>query len=215
MKRALVFQVLALLVTGFVLSSPSAFASALFPTVRAGSSANGKFLVILEYGYENSAEEIKVIKQITYRVLQKEDFINNYHRFQSQATYWSNSWTYWEVTIPAGSAPDGGLPLLTDDGAFLVFVSFIWPMSAETNVVTIYQKQDRTGQLVRTLQLKDVWTAEERKTHILQSGATDHTPSWFYGGDFAFSPDNKHFIYTTSWGKRKVINLEHGEVLTD
>ena len=124
-----------------------------------------------------------------------------------------------EVAIPipmkqAGQVSASGLPFLTDDGKFLVFVPATCPISAETNVVTIYQKPDTTGQSVRTLQLKDVWTAEEQKAHI-QSLVDDHSPFWFQGGNFAFSPENKHFIYTTSWGKRKVINLEHGEVLTD
>ncbi|MBI3324291.1 MAG: hypothetical protein HYZ92_03330 [Candidatus Omnitrophica bacterium] len=141
MKRVFVFQVLALWVTGFVLSSSSTFASPLFPMVRAGSSANGKFLVILEFEYENPMQEIKVIKQITCRVLQKEDFIND--KLQSQTTHWSDSWTYWDATIPMQEAwpmSSGELPFLTDDGKFLVLVSATWPVSIETNVVSIYQK---------------------------------------------------------------------------
>jgi hypothetical protein len=182
-----------------------AFAGPLFPMIRASSSSNGKFLVIVEYQFENPDETIKRISKITYHVDHIEEFIND--KFTPPAAYWSDSWN---VTLAWPKEASGGLlPCISDDGMVLVFISVTPPMSETIEVLRIYRKDENHGTMLKAYQLKDIWTQEEIKAHIIPL-VIDGRPLWFAGGSFSFSSDNRQFIYKTPWGKTVSINLMDG-----
>jgi len=182
------------------------FAEPLFPVVGASSSSNGKFLVVLEFQYENPAETIKRINKITYHVFKREDFIND--KFTTPAAYWSYSWTYWNVDLDMPKGMGGPpLPYITNNGNVLVFISVTPPLSDTIEVLRIYRKDEYHGALLKAYQLKDVWTPEEIKAHAPSGNLR---PLWYTGGSFSFSSDNRQLIHKTPWGKIVRINIRDG-----
>jgi hypothetical protein len=91
----------------------------------------------------------------------------------------------------------------------LVFISVTPPMSETIEVLRIYRKDENHGTMLKAYQLKDIWTQEEIKAHIIPL-VIDGRPLWFAGGSFSFSSDNRQFIYKTPWGKTVSINLMDG-----
>ncbi len=101
--------------------------------------------------------------------------------------------------------------LVTDDGEYLILFQGAF---AFRNVLSIYRRPDHPGRpfgspgpdhgvLVRQIPLSDLWAPEQ-----IPKMVTDHTPMWFAGGTFAFSPDNRTLIHKTRWGRTLQIDLE-------
>jgi hypothetical protein len=88
----------------------------------------------------------------------------------------------------------------------------------QRGALTIYRRRDHPGQpfggpgpdngvLVREVPLTELWSSDRIPIVV-----TDHTPEWFAGGTFAFSPDNRTLIHKTRWGTTLQINLATGKV---
>ncbi|HEY6764641.1 MAG TPA: hypothetical protein VI386_07710 [Candidatus Sulfotelmatobacter sp.] len=193
------------------------FAGALPPCVKAASSNNGNFLIITDVQIGPSHGAGAEVQQVALQVFSKETFINEKDRLTSSVTYWSN-WLQWSVTLDSQNShpvPGCPLPLITDDGEFLVIVNLNNP----DGVLSIYRRRDHRGDpvregpdhgvLIREVALKEIWPADKfPKVQIV----TDHTPQWFAGGTFQFSPDSRALIHRTRWGTTVSINLPDGSV---
>lgn len=124
----------------------------------------------------------------------------------------------WSVVLTKSDRePMMGCPysLVTDDGEYLALVG---GAMAFGDILSIYRRRDHPGGssggpgpdhgvLVRRVPLSDLWTPEQ-----IPQMVTDHTPSWFASGTFAFSADNRTLIHKTRWGRTFQINLETGFV---
>ncbi len=175
-----------------------------FPVVSAAASANGKFLVVIEFEYLNPDQKIRTIARVTYRVLRREEFIND--KFTTTSPFWSNDWD-------VGMAPQGEgipLPFISNDGEYLVLVSADPPFS-DITVLRFYRKHlshDGGEDLLGTYKLKDIWTADELNAHanLLSSGR----PLWFAGSTLGFSEDGNAFVVKTPWGREVRLDLNGG-----
>ena len=164
-----------------------------FPDVRTAASANGKFLVAVEFEYLNPDQPVRTIKRITYRILRREEFIND--EFTTTNPFWSNDWDIDMV----GPQAEISLPFISNDGEYLVLVATNPPFS-DLTVLRIYRKHLSGGaDLLRTYKLKDIWTADELKAHanLLSSGR----PLWFAGSTLGFSADGSAFVVKTPWDR--------------
>jgi hypothetical protein len=186
-----------------------------FPPLVAASSANGAFLVVWEYETTSpKAGVIPSIKKATYHVFAKERFPQD--RFISPGTFWSRTAPSWGVTLQGpDSAGMPWLPLVTNDGDFLVLVAGISALNGNLVVLRIYQKRPpQDGVLVATHQLRDLWPPDQ-VVLADQPRLVDAEPMWFDGGSFEFSPDNQQLIYKTRWGNTVRVNLSDGKVSKD
>jgi len=174
----------------------------LFPDVRAAVSANGKFLVAMEFEYLNPDQQVRTITRITYRVLRRVEFIND--EFTTTNPFWSNEWD-------VGMAPQAegiALPFISNDGEYLVLVSVDAPFS-DVTVLRIYRKHLYGGEdLLGTYKLKDIWTADELKAHA--SLVSFGRPLWFAGSTLGFSVDGGAFVVKTPWGREVRLDLDGG-----
>jgi hypothetical protein len=59
---------------------------------------------------------------------------------------------------------------------------------------------------VREIKRAELWPSDSA-----DSISTDHTPQWFAGGVFAFSPDQKKLTYQNKSGRKLEIDLRAGE----
>jgi len=162
-----------------------------FPDVRAAASANGKFLVAMEFEYRNPDQQVRTIARITYRILRREEFIND--EFTTTNPFWS---TDWDVDMQAEGIP---LPFISNDGEYLVLVATNSPFS-DLTVLRIYRKRLSGGaDLLRAYKLKDIWTADELKAHanLVSFGR----PLWFAGSTLGFSVDGSAFVVKTPWDR--------------
>jgi hypothetical protein len=200
------------------------------PCVKAVSSVNANSLVIgnvqLEpvQGVQGIARRIH---QFSFEVFPREKFINAEDRTTARATFWADgSWAQWGIVLDSRdnanwtftkSCP---LPLVTDDGEFLILLASVPAMSADWVVLRIY-RSDRTGQeipghgrLIREIPLKEI-RSPLRLTWppgAPEESASDETPEWYAGGTFSFSLDNRSLIHKTQWGNTIRISLENGSV---
>lgn len=203
----------------------------LHPCVKAVSSENAASLVISNIQHEPLLGEKVIarrIQQFSFEVFPNEKHINAKDKTMARATFWADeSWAQWGIVLNArehanwaftSSCP---LPLVTDDGEFLILLATVPAVSVDWGVLRIYRR-DRTaqdipshGRLIREIPLKEIWTPP-----ILtwQSAATKETtsdgetPEWYAGGTFAFSLDNQNLIYKTQWGNSIRVSLENGSV---
>jgi len=66
------------------------------------------------------------------------------------------------------------------------------------------------GELVREIKHAELWPSDS------SDGIwTDHTPQWFAGGIFAFSPDEKRITYQDKSGRKVEIDLRTGGLNLD
>jgi hypothetical protein len=173
-----------------------------FPDVRAAASANGKFLVAMEFEYLNPDQQVRTITRITYRILRREEFIND--EFTTTNPFWSNDWDVGMVPQAEGIP----LPFISNDGEYLVLVATNPPFS-DLTVLRIYRKHLSGGEdLLRTYKLSDIWTADELKAHanLVSFGR----PLWFAGSTLGFSVDGSAFVVKTPWGKEVRLDLNGG-----
>jgi len=172
-----------------------------FPSVRAAASANGKFVVTVEVEYLNPDEEVRTITRISYRVLRREEFMND--KFLTTASFWSDEWG---VSMAPPRAEGIPLPFISDDGKYLVLVSVDPPFSDDV-ALRIYREKHRFGgeDLLGTYKLKDIWTADELKAHA--DLASTGRPLWFAGSTLGVSADSSEFIVLTPWGREVRLDL--------
>ena len=173
-----------------------------FPVVRGAESANGKFLVAVEFEYSNPDQQVRTIARITYRVLRREEFIND--KFTTTNPFWSNDWDVGMVPQAEGIP----LPFISNDGEYLVLVATNPPFS-DLTVLRSYRKHLPGGEdSLRTYKLKDIWTADELKAHatLVSFGR----PLWFAGSVLGFSIDGSAFVVKTPWGREVRLDLNGG-----
>lgn len=199
----------------FLACGLSVFAGPPFPCVRAVSSKNGSFLVLAD-------PYVPGQKQFTLLVLRKETFINAPQRLVAPVTYWAGS--PWSVVVdgdPMRNEPEPCLlPLISDDGEFLIIVHVGPTFSGDAAVLRIYRRRDHLGDPIREgpdhgvfikeITLSKVWPPNGLAAIPLMW--TDHTPEWFSGGTFDFSSDNRQLIHKTRWGNTVHINLADGSL---
>jgi len=114
--------------------APSASAGALFPCVKAAVSRNGSFIVIID---DN-----------TLSVFGKEDFINETQRLDGPATFWTSSWNRWSIILNRDqihNQPECPLPMITDDGEFMILVSTGPVLGNNAIALQIYRRRDHRG----------------------------------------------------------------------
>jgi len=180
------------------------WAGPLFPTVGAATSANGKFLVAMEFEYLNPDQQVTTITRVSYRVLRREEFIND--KFTTTNPFWSYDWD-------VGMVPKGEgipLPFISNDGKYLVLVSVTLPFSDFT-VLRIYREHRYGGEdLLGTYKLKDIWTADELKAHA--NLTSTGRPQWFAGSTLGFSANSSAFVVRTPWGRELRLDLNGGVI---
>jgi hypothetical protein len=187
--------------------------------IRVTMSANAKFVVVNDLTYDDPDEtHVRKIRTSTFRVMPQVNEPNDYLHVNGPNSYWPMD-TIWRVAFDFDSK-DGREPiacaytLITDDAEFLVFLNG-WPVGA---AMTIYRRsyeprfpgnfsQSDHGMLVRAVPITDMLEKQPIPDFI-----TDHTPSWFSGGDFKFSPDNRTLIHKTKSGATLLIDLATGVV---
>ena len=99
-----------------------------FPDGRAAASANGKFLVAMEFEYLNPDQQVRTITRISYRILRREEFINDEFindEFTTTNPFWSNDCDVGMVPQAEGIP----LPFISNDGEYLVLVATNPPFS--------------------------------------------------------------------------------------
>jgi hypothetical protein len=194
-----------------------ALAGALPPCVKAVRSNNGNFLVISDAQLEPDQGNISRTQQVSLQVFPKENFINTKDRVSSPATYWAN-WVQWSVVLDSSNSrpvPGCPLPLITDDGEFLIVLN----VHATDSALRIYRRRDHIGapvregpdhgDFIRDITLREIWPADKLADVQI---VTDETPQWFAGGTFEFSTDCRLLIHKTRWGNTVRINLRDGSV---
>lgn len=199
----------------FIIAAFALHASPLPPDVKAATSANGRFLVVAEYKYENPDVPIGRIAYVTYSVLEREEFINAKDKPGSSSTYWSESAESWSFTLSfkqSGSA----WPLISNDGKHVILFAVVPPVGGEQQVLSLYEKKNFKGLMIRSYKLKELWSPIQ----IDPSGkgivmVTDATPEWFAGSMFDISTDDRKLIYKTRWGNTMQIDLHDGAVTAE
>ena len=195
-----------------------AFAGAPFPCIKAVTSKNGHFLVIAERDVEPNAAGSH---QVSLTVRPREDFINEKDKLVAPAIYWTDS-PIWSV-VPISDPFNEGcpLPLITDDGEFLILLG-IGPMFPNNGpAMRIYRRRDHPGDLikegpdhgvlVRDVTLTDLWPLDKVRA-LTNTLWTDESPQWFAGGNIDFTPDNREMIVTSRWGNAVRIQLNDGSL---
>jgi len=156
------------------------------------------------------------VQRVSLQVFPKENFINAKDKLTAPVTYWAD-WSRWSVVLDPShmrNEPACPLPLITDDGKYVVLLRIGPVFSGEDAVLQIYRWDRRGtdhGVFVKDIALKEIW----RTPGILGQdlGAwTDETPQWFAGGTFEFSSDCRQLIHNTRFGNTLRINLQDGSV---
>lgn len=199
----------------FLACDSSAIAGPPFPCVWGVSSKNGNFLVLAD-------QFVPGQERVSLQVFSKENFINAHQRLTAPATYWGRQ--VWDVVLDAdhlhnvpGPCP---MPLITDDGEFLILLHVGPTFSGDTAVLQIYRRRDHPGDPIREgpdhgvfikeIALKEIWTPD--KLAAMPNFWTSETPEWFAGGTFEFSSDYRQLIHKTRWGNTIRINLADGSL---
>jgi hypothetical protein len=173
-------------------------AGQLFPDVRASSSANGKYLVVIEDKFDNPDAGVRRVLERTYVVLRAEPFTG----LQTATQFWSA--TGWQVT-PAESASRIDLPMISNDGQTLVLI-LVNPPMGDPEVVKIYHWNGYTAKLLRGIKLSDLWTADEMKSYVIREDLGG-TPMWYGGATLEFSSDDQELLYRSRWNDTVRIKL--------
>jgi hypothetical protein len=195
----------------------SAIAGPIFPCVRAASSRNGSFLVLAD-------QYVPGQERVSLRVIGKENFINAYQRLAAPATYWGAEQAGWGVVLVADLMRNVPapclLPLITDDGEFLIVLHVGPALSGDQVVLQIYRRPHPPfepirdvpdhGVFIKEIALNKIWTPDRIAANPIFW--TDHSPEWFAGGTFEFSPDYRQLIHKTRWGNTVRINLADGSL---
>lgn len=209
----------ALLAIALLTFAPLAMAGPLFPCPKAVSSENGSSLVIsdvqLKYGPENRAKVEGVSLQVFSKKLAG---IHNW--LATTSTYWGEAdWSVSLDSMPMHNEPECPLPLITNDGEFLILLHVGPVASPEDVVLQIYRWDHRwngkeltgkRGMLVREIRLREVWSPLDIATNT--GSWTGESSEWFFGGTFKFSDEGRQLLHRTRWGYCALIRLEDGSV---
>ena len=152
-----------------------AIAGAPSPCVKAVTSQNGNFLVITDMRIEPAEGNTGRVRQLSFQMFPRENFINAKDRMSAAATYWTD-WTRWSVVLDAHDPDDKWftwscpLPLITDDGEFLVLLRGS-PLLGGEAALRIYRRRDHQGDpvkegpdhgvFIREVPLKEIWPADK------------------------------------------------------
>lgn len=198
-----------------------ATAGAPFPCLKAAASNNGNFLVVSDLQIEPGPGNTGKVRQVTFQIFPKENFINAKDRTTSPSVFWGD-WLQWSVVLDGGQKTNMQftcpLPLISDDGEFLVLLR-TGPTFGSDAAIRIYRRRDHTGDpvkegpdhgvLIREIPINEIWPKEKLEE---SSSWNDHTPEWFAGGTFEFSSDFRQLIHTTRWGTIVHVDLPAGSV---
>ena len=193
------------------------------PCIKASSSRNGNFLVLMNMQLDppqsNEAVVTRKIRQFSFELFPKENFINPKDRLTAPGTYFSaGSWAQWGVVLDPQITTDWPftsfcpLPLVTDDGEFLILLAQAPASSGDAGVLRIYRWDSMSkeipghGRLIREIHLKKFYIPIETPC------CTDESPEWFAGGSFNFSADDRQLIYKSQYGDTFRITLSDGSV---
>ena len=185
----------------------------LLPNVRASSSPNGRFLVLVEDTYDKPGAVAKIPAQTRYEIVETEGFINEGDRLNASATFWSDSALSWTVTQSRAEAKETFWPIVSNDSRFLVLVG-VGPAFSNATALEIYRKNCQTrqeltdcqeGNLVRAYTVGELGGGTERSV-------MDGSPQWFAGGTLSFSADGTMLVVRAD-AIRVRIRLVDGAVL--
>lgn len=172
-----------------------AYAGPLFPCVKAVTSKNGNFLVVIGRKLESNADDGKSANsarsyQLALSVIPKEDFINSKDKLIAPATYWTDR-PIWSVVLgPNHMQNEDGcpLPLITDDGEFLILLKTGPTFANEPAILWIYRRRDHPGDpigegpdhgvFVKDIGLTDLWPLDKAR----EVTWTDESPSGLWVG---------------------------------
>jgi hypothetical protein len=159
----------------------------------------------MEFEYLNPDQQVTTITRVSYRVLRREEFIND--KFATTNSFWSHDWDL-GMAFPKGEGIP--LPFISNDGKYLVLVSVTPPFSDFT-VLRIYREHRYGGEdLLGTYKLKDIWTVDELKAHA--NLTSTGRPLWFAGSILGFSEDSSAFVVRTPWGREVRLDLNGGAI---
>jgi len=151
------------------LGAISAVAGGLFPCPKAASSDNGNFLVISDVQFEQLPNNRLRLERVSLKIFPKEQFINAKDRFGKNVIFWSDvGWNRWSIVLnsmPMHNEPECPLPLITNDGEFLVLLHVGGVFSPEDVVMQVYRWDHHwnpneltsyRGMLVKEIPLKEI-----------------------------------------------------------
>lgn len=197
-----------------------ALARPLFVCPKAVSSSKGNFLVLSNIQVTPGPDGTMKIERFSLQVLPKENLIHASNKTTRAATFWEE-WPQWDVALDANTVLKCPVPLITDNGQFLIVLRIGPIFSGDDGVLQIYRWDHRYdpeigrtghhGVLVKDIDLKELWSPEKVAANT-GTAWTDETPEWFDGGIFEFSSDSKQLIHKTRWGNTTRIKLEDGSV---
>ena len=194
-------------------------AGPLFPCIKAVSSKNGNFVAVVDLTPKIERRSAVEPLLISINILSKENFINT---FAAPVTYWTDR-VVWTVVLDSSRVrTEQGcpLPLVSDDGEFLILLQTGPTFATDRSVLTIYRRRDHPGDpmnsgpdngiFIKSIALADLWPTDRLATNPVIWH--DHSPQWFAGGTFAFSEDRHQLIHRTRWGNTIRINLQDGSL---
>ena len=98
--------------------------------IKAASSKNGNFLVLMNMQLDPPQSKDGVTMSFSFEIFPKENFLNAKDRLTTPGAYFSGgSWAQWGVALDSRNGTDGPftsfcpLPLVTDDGEFLILLA--------------------------------------------------------------------------------------------
>ena len=191
--------------------------------IKAASSKNGNFLVLMNMQLDPPQSKDGVTMSFSFEIFPKENFLNAKDRLTTPGAYFSGgSWAQWGVALDSRNGTDGPftsfcpLPLVTDDGEFLILLAQTPAFSADNVVLRIYRWDRKStgipgeGRLVEEFPLKKFYFP------LLESPCcSDESPAWFAGGSLNFSSDNSQLIYKSQYGNTARITLANGSVSSE
>lgn len=144
------------------------------------------------------------LRRVSLEVFPKENFINAKDKLIAPATYWTE-WLLWSVVLDSSGVhnePECPLPLITDDGEFLILLKTGPALTEDSTALRIYRRRDHRGDplregadhgvFIKDIAFKEIWTPDRLAAN--SHAWTDETPQWFAGGTFEFSPDRRQLI---------------------
>lgn len=163
------------------------------------------------------------IRGFSFEIVPKEDFINARDKWTGPGTFWSgSSWADWGVTLDSRNAADGfftsscPLPLVTDDGEFLVLLAQRPAGSTDWGVLRIYQWDRKSGEVPGSGRLVEELPLKKFYFPLLESPCcTDESPAWFAGSSWNFSADDRQLVYKSQYGNTVRITLNNESVSSE
>lgn len=185
-------------------------ASAPPPVMRAALSANGEWLVTVDFELappQDSGGGRRVLST-TFRVAHRDPFLNGSRDLlTAPGTLWSERWS---LTLSGADSPGAARwPIISDDGRTLLLVR-VTTASPDLPVFSIFRHEQLRGKFIRSYTLNNLWPAEKIPRDLMDKG---YTPMWFVGSRFHFSADGTILFYVDQWSGTRRIRLSDGVML--